>query len=237
MPQNASKDPQHWGGAARRHRILWGVITDNYGNGHLVRIQILIVPTIGRNLLSVKTATMNDFVSIFDRENPRLEAFGVTLPLRGEQDDLYSFMLDLWRHRAGDERGVQQPALAPAAGLPQQKELSTHAEARRQRYHLRRHHSGLGRLRRGERPTTSSSKKAQSAGITVPFQLCYGDLMGPFTPEAYGGFKYFSKITNHFTKWTAVYLLKNKSCAIDFFGVTSTVITCGGRVIRWRADK
>ena len=32
-------------------------------------------------------------------------------------------------------------------------------------------------------------KKAQHAGITQPFQLWYGDLMGPFIPEAYGGFK------------------------------------------------
>ena len=75
--------------------ILQGVITDNYGNGHLVRIEILLVPTIGQNLFSVKTATRNGIVSIFDRGNPRLEAFGVTLPLRGEQDDLYSFVLDL----------------------------------------------------------------------------------------------------------------------------------------------
>ena len=34
-------------------------------------------------------------ISIFDREDPRLEAFGVTLPLSGEQDDLWSFVLDL----------------------------------------------------------------------------------------------------------------------------------------------
>ena len=75
--------------------ILQGVITDNYDNGHIVRTQILVVPTIGRNLFSVKTATRNGIVSIFDRENPRLETFGVTLPLRGEKDNLYSFVLDL----------------------------------------------------------------------------------------------------------------------------------------------
>ena len=83
-------------------RILQGVITDNCGNGHLVRIQILVVPTIGCNLFSAKTATRNDTVSIFDRENLRLEAFGVTLPLRGEQDDLYLFVLDLSADAYGD---------------------------------------------------------------------------------------------------------------------------------------
>ena len=63
--------------------------------------------------------------------------------------------------------------------------------------------------------------------------------MGPFTPEAYGGFKYVSKITDQFTRWTAVFLLENKSCAFASFHlfITSIVISCGGRVIRWRADK
>ena len=74
---------------------LQRVIIENYGNGHFVRIQIFVVPTIVRNLFLVKTATRNGIVSIFDRENPRLEAFAITLPLRGEQDDLYSFVLDL----------------------------------------------------------------------------------------------------------------------------------------------
>ena len=68
----------------------------------------------------------------------------------------------LWRHRAGDERGIQRPALAPAAGPPQQKELGTHAATRRQRHHLRRHHSGLRRLRRGKRPTASLSEESSA---------------------------------------------------------------------------
>ena len=87
-------------------------------------------------------------------------------------------------------------------------------------------------------------KKAEHAGITRPFQRCYRNLMGSFTPKAYGGFKYASKITDQFTKWTAVYLVEYylveyKDCAFDSFRmlVTSTVIPCGGRVLRWRPDK
>ena len=80
--------------------------------------------------------------------------------------------------------------------------------------------------------------KTQHAGITRPFELCYGDLMDPFTHEVYEGFKYVSKVTDQFTRWTAVYLLENKR-AFDSFRlfVTSTVIPCGGRVIRWCAVK
>ena len=224
--------------------ILQGIIIDNYGNGHLVRIQILVVPTIGRNLFSVKAATRNGIVSIFDRGNPRLEAFGVTLPLLGEQDNLYSFVLDL---------------SAEASGTT---ELAMNAVSNAQLWHRRLGHFNRRSLEPMQRHDGSGitfdgtiadydvcavrkdlqlahPKKAEHAGITRPFQLCYGDLMDPFTPEAYGGFKYVSKITDQFTRWTGVYLLENKSCAFNSFClfVTSTVIPCGGRVIRWRTDK
>ena len=39
-------------------------------------------------------------------------------------------------------------------------------------------------------------KKSQHADITRPFQPCYGDLIGPFTPEAYGGFNRSSRSQN-----------------------------------------
>ena len=50
-------------------------------------------------------------------------------------------------------------------------------------------------------------KKTKHADITAPFQLVYGDLMSPFKSAARGGYEYVSKITDQFTKWTAVYLL------------------------------
>ena len=58
-------------------------------------------------------------------------------------------------------------------------------------------------------------------------------------PVAIGGYKYVSKITDEYAKWTAVYLLTNKNQALKshqlFFG--STVIPFGSRIVRWRADK
>ena len=63
--------------------------------------------------------------------------------------------------------------------------------------------------------------------------------MGPFTPVATGGYKYVSKITDEDTKWTAVYLLTNKNQAPKslLLFVGSTVISFGGLIVRWRADK
>ena len=55
----------------------------------------------------MKTTTRSGIVSIFGRENPRLEAFGITLLLRGEQDDLCSFVLDL----SADAYGVTELAM------------------------------------------------------------------------------------------------------------------------------
>ena len=99
------------------------------------------------NLFSVKTATRNDIVSIFDRENPRLEAFGVTLPLRGNQDDLYSSVLDL----SADAFGATELAMNAVFNVQlwhrrlghSTEGAWTHAAARRQRHQLRRHHSEL----------------------------------------------------------------------------------------------
>ena len=74
--------------------VIQGIITDDYGEQHLARIAILNVPGIGRNLFSVKTAAKKGIVSIFDVNNPRLEASD-TVPFHGEDDGLYSFKLDL----------------------------------------------------------------------------------------------------------------------------------------------
>ena len=180
--------------------ILQGVITNNYGNGHVVRIQILSVSTIGCNLFSVNTSTRNGFVSIFDRENPRLEAFGVTLTLRGEQDDLYSFVLDL----SADAYGATKLAMNVMSNAQLWHRRLVHLNRRSLELVQRHDANGVtfdGTIADcdvcavGKGQQLAHPKKPQHAGITRPFQLCYGDLMGPFTHEAYGGFKYVSKIT------------------------------------------
>ena len=84
-----------------------------------------------------------------------------------------------------------------------------------------------------DHPKTANHK------VSRPFQLCYGDLMGPFTLAAMGGYKCVSKITDGYTKWTAVYLLTNKNQALKSLQifVGSMAIPFGGRIVRWRVDK
>ena len=91
----------------------------------------------------------------------------------------------------------------------------------------------VGKTQQLAHPKTANHK------VSRPLQLCYGDLMGPFTPVATGGYTYVSKITDEYTKWTAVYLLTNKNQAPKslLLFVGSTVISFGVLIVRWRADK
>ena len=63
--------------------------------------------------------------------------------------------------------------------------------------------------------------------------------MGPFTPEALGVYKYITKISDEYIKWTEPYLLKSKHDALSSFQVfvQSMVIPNGFRVERLRVDK
>ena len=223
--------------------VLQGLVADDNGNQILVWVVIVVVPGIGRNLFSVMTATKKGITTIFGYENPRLEGFNVTVPLRSESGDLYSFVLDLSADRYGA------------------KELAMNAVANAQVWHRRLGHlhaQGLNILRKRDGTGISfegaasdcdffAVGKAQQLAypetanhkVSRPFQLCYGDLMGPFTPVAIGGYKYVSKITDEYTKWTTVYLLTNENKALKWLQlfVGSTVIPFGGRIVRWRADR
>ena len=223
---------------------LRGLITDDYGEQHLARIANLRVPGIGRNVFSLKTSATKGVVSIFDVNKPRLEAGDITVAFRGENDELYSLKLDL--------------SVDGYAG----KELAMNAVANAYVWHRRldclnkrtlalvnqTNDNGMafdgsiadcdvcavGKSRHLTRP-----KKANHAAINAPFQLVYGDLMGPFKPTAHSGCKFVSKITDQFTKWTAIYLFCSKDQALAslqlFF--SSTVIPLGQSIIRWHADK
>ena len=201
--------------------VLQGLITDDYGEQHLARIAIVTVPGNDRNLFSEKTAATKVIVSSFDANKLRLEAGEITVPLRGEKDDLYSFKLDF---SANGYAG---------------KELAMNAVANAQVWHrrlghLNKHRLGLMNRKSGNGVAFDGSiadcdvctvekshqlvhpNNANHVAINSPFQLMYGDLMGPFKPTGHGGYKFVSKITDQFTTWTAVYLLcpqqRSSSC-------------------------
>ena len=91
----------------------------------------------------------------------------------------------------------------------------------------------VGKSHQLAHPKTANNK------VERAFQLVMTDLMGPMLPEALGGFKYVCKISDEYTRWTEIYLLKTKDGTLHAFQsyVQSTVIPGGVRVERVRADK
>ena len=81
--------------------------------------------------------------------------------------------------------------------------------------------------------------KTTDQHVQHPFQLVFTDIMGQFTPETLGGYKYVPKISDEHTRWTEIYLLKSKDGALHAFQsfVQSMVIPSGVRVERLMADK
>ena len=223
--------------------LLQGLATDDNGNQILVRVDIVVVPGIGRNLFLLRTAAKKGIATVFDYENLRLEGFNVTMPLRSESGDLESFVLDLSADRYGAEKLAMNAV--------------TNAQVWHRRLgHLHAHNLDILRKRDDtgitvegavsdcyvwamEKPQQLAHPKTADHSISRPFQPCYGDLMGPFTPVAIDDYTSVSKITDEYTKWTAVYLLTSKNKAFQSLQlfVSSTVISSGGRIVRWRADK
>ena len=92
--------------------LLRGHIIDAQGVQRLIQISVLIVPGLGRNVFSVKQASRNGVVSIFDKYNPRLEANNFTLPLQELENDLYFVSLGLISERSAPELAKQAVATA-----------------------------------------------------------------------------------------------------------------------------
>ena len=239
--------------------VLQGLVVDDNGNQILVRVDIVVVPGIGRNLFSVMTAGKKGIATIFDYENPRLEGFNVTAPLRSESGDLYSFVLDL----NADRYGAKELAMNAVADAQVWHRRLGHLHAQSLDILRKRDGAGIafegaisdcdvcavGKTQQLAHPKTANHKVNRSFQLCygdlmgpftpVSFQLCYEDLMGPFTPVTISGYKYVSNITDEYTKWTAVYLLTNKNQALKSLRifVGSTVIPFGGRIVCWRVDK
>ena len=178
------------------------------------------MPGLGRNLFSVKQASRDGVVSIFDKYNPRLEANNFTLPLRELENDLYFFSLDLVGGSSAPELAMQAAATATLwhlrMGHLNRKSLDLLKKVDNNGVSL----DGtvpdcdvcaVGKSRQQTHPKTADQH------VQHPFQLVFTDLMGPFTPEALRGYKYASKISDEHTRWTEIYLLKSKDGALHAF--------------------
>ena len=67
----------------------------------------------------------------------------------------------------------------------------------------------FGKSEQERHPTTTTNNNIR------PFQLAYTDLLGPVSPPALGGFRYVSKYTDQHSKWKGVFLIKEKTDAVN----------------------
>ena len=157
-------------------------------------------------------------VTIFDNENPRLEGFNVAVPPRSKSGDIYSLVLDL----GTDGYGAKELAMNAIANAQVWHRRLGHLHAQILGVPLKRDGTGItfeGAVSNcdvcavGKAQQLAHAKTANHKA-NRPFQLCYGDVVGPFTLVAIGGYRYLSKVTDEYTKWTAVYLLTNKNQAL-----------------------
>ena len=222
--------------------LLRSRIIDAQGVQRLIQMSMLVVPGLGRNLFSVKQASRNGVVSIFNKYNPRLEANNFTLPLQELENDLYFFSVDLVSGSSAPELAMQAAATATLwhrrMGHLNRKSMDLLKKVNNNGVSF----DGtvpdcdvcaVGKSRQRARPKTADQH------VQHPFQLVFTDLMGQFTPEALGGYKYVSKISDEHTRWTEIYFLKSKDGALHAFQsfVQSMVIPSGVHVERLRADK
>ena len=180
--------------------VLQGLITDDYGEQHPAQIVILIAPGIGRNIFSVKTAERKGIVSIFDVNKSRLEAGDITMLLREENDDLYSFKLDL----SADGYAGKELAMNAVTNAQVWHRRLGHLNKRSLEIMDRKNGKGVafdGSIANGDVCAVGKShqlahpQKANHVAINALFQLVYGDFMGSL-------------------KSTAVYLLWSKDQAL-----------------------
>ena len=162
--------------------MLQGLTTDDYS---------VDVPGIGRNVVLVMTAAKRGIVAIFDYGNSGLKEFNVTMPVRSERGDLYSFVLDV----NADGYDI--------------KDIAIDTVEKAQVWHRRLGHlhvQSLDILRKRDDTSITFERAVSDCNVCAvgkaqqlahpprqTFRLCYGDPMGSFTPRAIGSHKYVSK--------------------------------------------
>ena len=87
--------------------------------------------------------------------------------------------------------------------------------------------------------TPQPHPKQATYGVLYPFKLKTVDTLGPFQPQALGGFRYATKFVDQTTKWKEVYFMKDKTHSVDSLALFNkgTVIPTGERIQRLRGDQ
>ena len=214
-----------------------------------------MVQGLGTNLFSVTAAMLKGLATLFHPTHPRLEKDGVVVPMQqvGVYDTTGNVMYSIKVKLGGGARDQMVLGDNPYG-------LALKAESAKLRHRCMGRINGksLDVLRKepgngvdytgavkncdscplGKSKQQSHPKQA-TYGVLRLFQLTTVGTMGPFQPEALGGFRYATKFVDQKIKWKKIYLVKNKTHSVDSLALFTkgTVISTGERIQRLQGDQ
>ena len=160
-----------------------------------------------------KAVASKGIASILDIKRPRLEGHGIITLLRIRGNELYSFVLEL----NADVYSATELVINTATNAQLWHRRLGHLNKRTLKSMQRRDCNGIpfdGTASSCDVCAVGENRQLAHADIKVPFQLVHGNLVGPFTPAAHEIYKCVSKITDQFSRRTAIYLLCSKDRAL-----------------------
>jgi len=211
-------------------------VDDKYNS--VIITNVLIVPGLEMNLLSVRRLEMNGFTVTFKDGQGTIQKEGKVIAV-AKRDKLYELNL------------IHNVETANFSAAEQNFKL----------WYLRLGHISDGRLKRLTNITEginvhSEQKSSEICEICVrgkqtklphnkerrratrPFQLIHSDLFGPVTPTSHDGKRYFLTFIDDFTHFTVAYPIKAKSEVFRYFKLYESMVTAhfNCKISRFRCD-
>ncbi|CAN0585167.1 unnamed protein product, partial [Laminaria digitata] len=193
-------------------------VENTAGKQREVNMSVLLVPGLGRNLLSSSAALANGVETTIS-SFPALTAKGENFPLRAD-NNLYfldailpelpsehanvgeTSSVMLWHRRLGRINAQSMKKLTQENGTGMVVNDTDFSVSNCDT-------CALAKSKQQNHP------KVALIDVTQPLELVYTDLSGPISPASGAGNSYVAKFTDHYTRLKSVYFLSKKNEAID----------------------
>lgn len=198
--------------------------------------EVLQVPGLDHNLLSVRKLEKNGFRIVFENGKGTIEKNGTVaaaatisdkqlyiLDLHKSDSALLSECIETWHMRLGHLRyeSVRRlPSLVEGMNINSDPSSSQVCKVC------------------VEGKQTKLPHNQPRSRATRPLELVHSDLMGPISPLSYDGCKYVITFLDDFTHFTAAYLMKSKAEAFHYFKLYEAMATArfNCKLSRFRCD-
>lgn len=207
---------------------------------------VLIVPELGPNLLSVPKMLSKKAHVVFAEENSSIQVAGYVFPIEGNKG-LYKWNVEAMSTRGQD---ATEKAVAFTAAVMKAKQ-----------WHCRFGHADLRNFSKVDKaigaevpddlsgdPDCKTCSLAKHTSIsfpseterpaTTPFENLHADLVGPMEEPSFGGARFLSILTDEFSRWVVVKPIKAKSDFLSSFkDVVGEIRGLGFKIQGLRTDR